>query len=357
MAMHQAPAVRPDGGIVSEEAGTHPPTAPLTLFAPRVPPRPAPETAPATPGGPPGGHLAGVSEENDGGPAGGPAADDVPGDLTAVPPSKDTPVTPDPTDGLEDPGREIRQPPQPAPDVLPATPLSAATGPPPFALLSTGCAALDVLLDGGLESDAVTLVFGEGGSGKTNLALQCSREAAARGRVAFVDTEGVSPRRLGQIMDGCPPELVRRLHFFKPLDLDQQTKMVEQATKLPGLRLLVLDSINMHYRLHMDTDDERAASRQLYRQLHRLTAFARSQEVPVLVTGQVYGDEDQTHPFARRLLEHLVKASVRFEKRPDGLRRATIVKHRSIEEGRRTRFRITERGLAGEAAADGGPRA
>lgn len=229
-------------------------------------------------------------------------------------------------------------------------------GPPGFMLQSTGCGALDAMLDGGLESDAVTLVFGEGGSGKTNLALQCSREAAANGRVAFVDTEGVSPRRLAQVMQGCPEDVARRLHFFKPLDLDQQTKMVEQATKLPGLRLIVLDSINMHYRLHMDSEDERMASRHLYRQLHRLTAFARSQEVPVLVTGQVYGDEDQTFPFARRLLEHLVKASVRFEKRPDGLRRATIVKHRSIEEGRRARFRITETGLAGEAPEHGGAR-
>ncbi len=230
-------------------------------------------------------------------------------------------------------------------------------GPPGFMVLSTGCGALDDLLDGGLESDAVTLVFGEGGSGKTNLALQCSRAATAEGRVAFVDTEGVSPRRLSQVLQGCTPDQVRRLHFFKPLDLEQQSRMVEQATKLPDLKLIVLDSINMHYRLHMDSEDERKASRQLYRQLHGLTAFARSHEVPVLVTGQVYGDEDQTHPFARRLMEHLVKASVRFEKRPDGLRRATIVKHRSIEEGRRARFRITETGLAGESPSNGGPRA
>src|SRR5207253_51432 len=59
--------------------------------------------------------------------------------------------------------------------------------------LATACAPLDLLLDGGLERDAITLVFGEGGSGKTNLALQCAREAAARGlRTAYVDTEGVS---------------------------------------------------------------------------------------------------------------------------------------------------------------------
>ncbi len=211
--------------------------------------------------------------------------------------------------------------------------------------LATQCPPLDVLLDGGLEADAITLVFGEGGSGKTNLALQCAREAVAAGkRVAYVDTEGVSSIRLQQVFGALDAEPVL---FFTPYTIEEQERLVSNATRVPDLGLVVVDSINMHYRLAIDggADGESEAARSLYKQLHHLTGFARQAQVPVLITGQVYGGEDATQPFARRVMEHLVKALVRFEKRPDGTRKATILKHRSIEEGRSARFRIAGHGL------------
>jgi DNA repair protein RadB len=215
---------------------------------------------------------------------------------------------------------------------------------------STGTKALDVLLDGGLEDDAITLVFGEGGSGKTNLALQCARGAIADGkRVAYIDTEGVSATRLRQVFDGSA-EFEEKLLFFSPFTIQEQERFVKKATLLPDLGLIVIDSINMHYRLFIDGGDdmEKEASRSLYGQLHHLTQFARQHNVPVLVTGQVYGGEDNTQPFARRTMEHMVKAMVRFGKRPNGGRRATILKHRSIEEGRQGEFWIGLHGLQDE---------
>jgi DNA repair protein RadB len=214
--------------------------------------------------------------------------------------------------------------------------------------LPTGCGNLDRLLDGGLERDAITLVFGEGGSGKTNLALQCARQAARTGgRIAYVDTEGVSAIRLAQVFQGLDTGLQERLLFFTPYSIEEQERLVHNATRVPDLGLVVVDSINMHYRLHIDAggEGEREAARSLYKQLHLLTVFSRQHQVPILVTGQVYGGEDTTQPFARRVMEHLVKALVRFEKRPDGTRRATVIKHRSIEEGRWADFRIGKAGL------------
>jgi DNA repair protein RadB len=216
-------------------------------------------------------------------------------------------------------------------------------------VLATACPSLDALLDGGLEADAITLVFGEGGSGKTNLALQCARQVVAAGkRVAYVDTEGVSSVRLQQVFGTLDSEPVL---FFTPYTIEEQEKLVQNATRVPDLGLVVVDSINMHYRLAIDggADGESDAARSLYKQLHHLTGFARQNNVPVLITGQVYGGEDATQPFARRVMEHLVKALVRFEKRPDGSRKATILKHRSIEEGRQARFRIAAHGLEGDA--------
>ena len=43
------------------------------------------------------------------------------------------------------------------------------------------CKPLDVLLGGGLERKTITEIYGEAGSGKTNLCLQASRECVVNG--------------------------------------------------------------------------------------------------------------------------------------------------------------------------------
>ena len=48
--------------------------------------------------------------------------------------------------------------------------------------LSLKCKPLDDLLGGGIESKTITEIFGESGSGKTNLCLQASIECAASGK-------------------------------------------------------------------------------------------------------------------------------------------------------------------------------
>ena len=66
--------------------------------------------------------------------------------------------------------------------------------------LKLGCKPLDDLLGGGIESGIITKTYGEAGAGKTNLCLQASRECvSAGGKVAYIDTEGVSIERLDQI--------------------------------------------------------------------------------------------------------------------------------------------------------------
>ena len=66
--------------------------------------------------------------------------------------------------------------------------------------LKLKCQPLDDLLGGGIESNTITEIHGEAGSGKTNLCLQATREYASKGKkVAYVDSEGVSLERLEQM--------------------------------------------------------------------------------------------------------------------------------------------------------------
>ena len=212
--------------------------------------------------------------------------------------------------------------------------------------LPTECVALDGLLEGGLEPGAITLVYGEPASGKTNLCLQTARAVIRQGlKVAYVDTEGVSFDRLRQVAGEDYRSMMQSLLFSSPTGLMDQEKRVRQAAELPGTGLLVVDSFNFYYRLDLD-EDPQAATKSMFAQLGVLQRAARTGKVPVLITAQVYGaGEDEVLPFGGRVMGHVVKTILEFRREAEGVRRAIIRKHRAIAEGRSCIFRITERGI------------
>lgn len=199
-----------------------------------------------------------------------------------------------------------------------------------------------------MEPGAITLVYGEPASGKTNLCLQVARSVVASGlRVAYVDTEGVSFDRLKQVAGGQYKPMMEHVLFSSPSGLADQTRRVEQAAALDDVGLIVVDSINYLYRLELDNDSA-IASRALLAQLGALHAAARANRIPILVTAQVYGSDEEVLPFGGRLMGHIVKTILEFRRdtETEGVRRATVRKHRAIAEGKSAVFRITEGGLA-----------
>jgi len=211
------------------------------------------------------------------------------------------------------------------------------------------CKPLDDLLGGGLENGIVTEFYGEAGTGKTNICLQASREVASKdGKVAFIDSEGVSMERLRQICDApgySQQKILPNILFFSPHSLEEQEQMVQNALKLRNLKLIVVDTINLLYRMKLEEDEE-GATRSIVRQLTSLQIAARRNNLYVITTGQVYSTEDgDVKPFAGRGMEHMAKTIVKLERVDTGRRKATIIKHRSQPEGLSAVFTITAHGI------------
>lgn len=220
-----------------------------------------------------------------------------------------------------------------------------------MAHLSTGSKALDDLLEGGLEGGAITLFFGEAGSGKTNICLQITSLVAGSGKkVIYIDTEGVSLERLKQIAGDQYEEVVRNILFFEPQSFDEQEKFVDKAVKLAESSLevgvIILDSATIHYRLTRN-DEERGVRKSLSPQLAKLLAAARSKDIPIILTSQVYTDLEKGtfEPLGGHVLLHNAKAIVRLDKIGTSSRRAVIIKHRHLEEGRKADFKLTKDGV------------
>ncbi|MCU0861412.1 MAG: DNA repair and recombination protein RadB [Methanomassiliicoccales archaeon] len=214
-----------------------------------------------------------------------------------------------------------------------------------------GCRALDELMEGGAEAGSVTLVYGEAGTGKTNLCLVLSRNVARLGRkVLFLDTEGVSLERYRQICGQDFEAVLRSTLISEVHSFEDQERMVERAVKLAEANLdvgmIVVDSVSMYYRL-TSREDDKGERKSLTAQSLKLLGVARKRGIPVLLTSQVYTDVEHGtfEPLGGHPLMHNAKTLLKLEKVSIGRRRAVLMKHRHIEEGRSAEFRLVRDGI------------
>ena len=216
---------------------------------------------------------------------------------------------------------------------------------------SSGNAALDSLLGGGLEMRTITQFYGEPASGKSTLctiaAVACLRSGHA---VAWIDSEGFSTERFRQIAGEDAEQVAERFFLFEPVDFEHQGSMILEAEKVlkahkPGL--LVIDSATALYRT--DLEKGRDAMQALTRQMIHLLGYAKRYEFPVIITNQVYMDtvRNTFSGLGGTALEHISKVIVRLERTDThGHRRARLVKHRSRPEGASFEYEITETGIS-----------
>ncbi len=227
--------------------------------------------------------------------------------------------------------------------------------------VSTGCAALDDLLGGGLERGAVTQVYGPPAAGKTNVCLSAAVETAAHDETAVViDTEGLSVDRFEQLTaaraertDASVQDLARGVVIESAHDFAEQEEAVRDAADFAeSAGLVVVDSATGFYRVkRLEEGDGEAGEtlRRVAKQVTHLLGLARRHDLAVAITNQVYTDPDgdRARPLGGYTLEHWSGTVLRLDRFRGGKRRATVEKHRSQPAGESARFQITESGLAG----------
>ena len=80
--------------------------------------------------------------------------------------------------------------------------------------------------------------------------------------------------------------------------------------------------------------------------MSNLQIAAREKNIYAIFAEQVYTDKSgEIKPFTNRDTEHMIKAIIKLEKTGMGIRKATIIKHRSQPEGKTATFTITATGL------------
>ena len=204
-------------------------------------------------------------------------------------------------------------------------------------------------LTGGIERGAITNFYGPPGVGKTNICILAALECVkSGGRVVYIDTEGgLSPERIKQISMG--DDVFEKLILIEPKTFEEQGVIINNL-EAQDFDMLILDSSVALYRLKCadPTKETLEANKELSVQLSVLSNIARKKKIPVIITAHTFknwdtgenqiigGDSVRYWSKSIVFIEHTGKMSER---------KATIVKHRSIPEGKSVKFEIVQEGI------------
>ena len=230
--------------------------------------------------------------------------------------------------------------------------------------LTTGSKALDELLGGGLETQAITETYGEFGSGKSQLAHQLAvnatrpvEESGLGGDVVWIDTEQTfRPERIVHMSDALeldPDKVLPKIHVARAFNSHHQMLLVEKAgdlTKDFPVRLMVVDSLTAHFRAEYVGRGVLAERQQLLnKHIHELMRFGDVHNATIYVTNQVHSKPDAffgdpTRPIGGHVVGHSATFRVYLRKSKGGKRIARLVDSPSLPEAEAV-FSVSEEGV------------
>ncbi len=128
--------------------------------------------------------------------------------------------------------------------------------------LTTGSQNLDDLLGGGIEPGALTELFGEYRTGKTQLAHQLCvnvqllyEQGGLEGNALYIDTEGTfRPERIIQMASAIDldyNEILKKITIGRAYNSDHQILLIEEASRIieeKNIKIVVVDSLIGHFR-------------------------------------------------------------------------------------------------------------
>ncbi|MEE8198747.1 MAG: DNA repair and recombination protein RadA [Thermoplasmata archaeon] len=230
--------------------------------------------------------------------------------------------------------------------------------------VTTGSKGLDSLLGGGVETQAITEVFGAYGSGKTQLGHQLAvnatlpvDEGGLGGETVWIDTESTfRPERIVQMsldQDLDPEAILQKIHVARAFNSHHQMLLVEKANELAQtdpIQLFVVDSMTSHFRAEYVGRGVLAERQQLLnRHIHDLMRFGDVSNAAIFVTNQVMAKPDAffgdpTRPIGGHVVAHASTFRIYLRKSKGERRIARLIDSPNLPEAEAI-FTITEPGI------------
>ncbi len=200
--------------------------------------------------------------------------------------------------------------------------------------ITTGTNCLDSLFAGGLETQALTEVYGEFGCGKTQFAHTMSvmvqkskEEGGLAGGVLYIDTENTfRPERIVSIsrahgMD--PQQVLQNITVARALSSSHQTLILEEAgpvIEANNIKLIVADSaVGLFRSEYLGRGTLSNRQQKINHFVHLLSKYAEIYNCAAIATNQVMASPDvffgdPTRPIGGNVVAHTSTYRIYFKK-------------------------------------------
>lgn len=231
--------------------------------------------------------------------------------------------------------------------------------------ITVGSESFNELIGGGIETQAITEVFGEYGSGKSQIAHELAvtiqlpiDKGGLDAECVYIDTENTfRPERIEQIANAFEldlEEVLKNIHIARAFNSHHQILMAEKVNELiqsgNNIRLVIVDSLTAHFRAEYVGRESLATRQQkLNQHLHTLQNIANTYNNAVFVTNQVQARPDAffgspTKAIGGHVLGHAATYRIWLKKGLAGKRIARLVDSPHLPEGESV-FKITTDGI------------
>jgi len=230
--------------------------------------------------------------------------------------------------------------------------------------LTSGTASIDELLGGGFETQSICEVYGEFGSGKTQIGHQLAvntilpiSQGGLNGEVFYIDTEDTfRPERIAQMAEAVgmdPSHAMERIHVARAYNSAHQMLLVDEIKRMSksiDVKLVIVDSLTSHFRSEYVGRGMLAPRQQkLNRHLKELKQLSDVQNALILVTNQVMSNPaalwgDPTKAIGGHIVGHASTFRLYLRKSKGGRRIARLIDSPNLPEGEAV-FTVTAEGL------------
>jgi DNA repair protein RadA len=200
--------------------------------------------------------------------------------------------------------------------------------------ITTGTNCLDTLFDGGIETQALTEVYGEFGCGKTQFAHTMSvmvqktkEEGGLEGGVLYIDTENTfRPERIVTIAkaNGMDPDkILDNIIVARAYNSAHQTLILEESGAIideNNVKLIVVDSaVGLFRAEYLGRGTLAARQQKLNHFVHLLVRIAETYDCAAIATNQVMASPDvffgdPTRPVGGNVVAHTSTYRIYFKK-------------------------------------------
>ncbi len=211
-------------------------------------------------------------------------------------------------------------------------------------LISTGLLGLDDLLGGGITHSTIIDIFGPGGSGKTQLAMQISLNSLQDGIVLYQDTIRFQSERMIQLikLSGLQSSYLDNMIVARMTNTAEQLEYLNKISELKP-KLVVIENITDLFSFEYSRETSLLEKHVRFMEyMHELSMVSIRNKIPIVVTNMVRNSDGQE-------VENLSKSISMFTHKKIGLEKdGKIFKARvlpSFGKIKEISYKITEAGL------------